>query len=151
MENISAEQIRARVHAFWEMYCSKLKADFEGAYFPEATTLEIDARRIEPARLMVARRMRELFSNISSVSAEIGPIEVQILEPSVAVAAYGFHFRVARVLANGKRFESYMPVARATQIFQSDQDGTLRIVHEHMSSGTVVLPKEVPATPGATK
>jgi ketosteroid isomerase-like protein len=151
MENILAEQVRARVHAFWEHYCSKSKADFEGVYFPEATILEIDARRIEPARLMVARRVRELFSNISSVSAEIGTIDVQVLEPSIAVAAYGFRFRVVRVMANGKRFESDIRVARATHIFQRDQDGALRIVHEHMSSGTVSPPKEVADTPGATK
>jgi len=151
MENISAEQVRSQVRAFWETYSKKAKADFEGAYFPEATVLELDARRIEPARLMVARRMRELFSNISSVSAELGPIDVQVLEPSIAVAAYGFHFRVVRVLANGKRFESDIRVARATHIFQRDQDGALRIVHEHMSSGTVSPPKEVADTPGATK
>src|SRR5258708_39541643 len=150
MENILPEQVYARVHAFWEIYCSKLKADFEGLYFPEATILEIDARRIEPARLMVARRMRELFSNISSVSAEIGPIDVQVLEPNVAVAAYGFHFHVVRVMANGKHFESDMRVARATHIFQRDQDGTLRIVHEHMSSGTVSPPTEDADTPEAT-
>jgi ketosteroid isomerase-like protein len=151
MESILAEQVRAQVHAFWKVYCSKSKADFEGMYFPEATILEIDARRIEPARLMVARRERELFSNISSVSADLGPIDVQILEPNVAVAAYGFRFRVVRVMANGKRFESDMRVTRATHVFQRHQDGSLRIIHEHMSSGAVSPPAEVPDTPATKK
>lgn len=148
MESILAEQVRAQVHAFWKVYSTKAKSDFEGMYLPDATILEIDARRIEPARLMVARRERELFAGKSSVSADIGPIDVQILEPNIAVAAYGFRFRVVRVMANGKRFESDMRVTRATHVFERGKDGSLRIIHEHMSSGTVSPPTEVSDTPG---
>jgi ketosteroid isomerase-like protein len=37
-----------------------------------------------------------------------------------------------------------MPVPRVTHVFQRDQNGTLRIIHEHMSAGRVSPPKELP-------
>jgi ketosteroid isomerase-like protein len=144
VENISSEQVRAAVQRFWKVYCSKRAEEFTELYFPEATILEIDARRIEPARLMIARRVRELFAPTSSVSVKLGSIDVQILEPGVALASYGLHFHVVRLLANGKHFESDIPVTRATHVFQRDQQGTLRIIHEHLSSGTVSPAKELP-------
>ncbi|HEV3317891.1 MAG TPA: hypothetical protein VG488_13015 [Candidatus Angelobacter sp.] len=148
VENISPEQVRAEVRRFWKVYCSKRQDEFADLYFPDATVLEIDARRVEPALLMVARRARELFSPLSSLNAELGSIDVQILEPGVAVASYGLHFHLVRVVANGKRFESDMPVTRVTHVFQRDQNGTLRIIHEHMSAGRVSPPQELPDSAG---
>ncbi|HEV2988931.1 MAG TPA: hypothetical protein VG759_10845 [Candidatus Angelobacter sp.] len=143
MDDISPEQVRNEVRKFWKVYCSKREDEFAKLYFPEATILEIDARRVEPALLMVARRARELFSPLSSLNAELGRIDVQILEPGIAVASYGLHFHLVRVSASGKRFESDMPVTRVTQVFQRDQSGALRILHEHMSAGRVSPPKEL--------
>jgi ketosteroid isomerase-like protein len=140
---ISPEQVRAEVRRFWKVYCSKSKDEFAELYFPEATVLEIDARRVEPALLMVARRARELFSPQASLNAKLGSIDVQVLEPGVAVASYGLHFHLVRVAANNKRFESDMPVTRVTHVFQRDQNGALRIIHEHMSAGRVSPPKEL--------
>jgi hypothetical protein len=145
--SISVEEVRAQVQTFWRVYCGKVRTEFEQLYFPDATILEIDARRVEPARLMVARRMRELFSETSSVTAELGPVDVQIIEPGIAAACYGFHFHVVRIMANGKRMVSDMQVARATHVFQRDEKGKLRIVHEHMSAGTVSPPKEMADRP----
>jgi ketosteroid isomerase-like protein len=144
VENISPEQVRAEVRRFWKIYCNKRKDEFAELYSPDATVLEIDSRRIEPALLMVARRARELFSPLASLNAELRSIDIQILEPGVAVAAYGLHFRLIRVSASGKRFESDLPITRVTQVFQQEQNGTLRIIHEHMSSGSVAPPKELP-------
>lgn len=137
------EQVRSEVRKFWKIYCSKREDEFAKLYFPEATILEIDARRVEPALLMVARRARELFSPLSSLRAELGRIDVQILEPGVAVASYGLSFHLVRVSATGKRFESDMPVTRVTHVFRQDQNGALRILHEHMSAGRVSPPQEL--------
>ena len=144
VEDISPEVVRTQVRTFWKVYCSKREEEFAKLYSPDATILEIDSRRIEPALLMVARRARELFSPRSSLNAELGRIDVQILEPGIAVASYGLHFHLVRVAASGKRFESDMPVTRVTQVFQRDQGGVLRILHEHMSTGRVSPPKELP-------
>jgi ketosteroid isomerase-like protein len=143
VESISPEQVRAEVRRFWKIYCDKRKDQFAELYSPDATVLEIDARRIEPGLLMVARRVRELFSPLASLHAELRSIDVQILEPGIAVASYGLHFRLIRVSATGKRLESDLPVTRVTHVFQQDQNGKLRIIHEHMSSGRVAPPKEL--------
>jgi ketosteroid isomerase-like protein len=148
MASISIDEVRSRVQTFWRAYCSQSKEEFEQFYFPDATVLEFDGRRIEPGRLMVARRLRELFPEMSSVSAELGPIDVQIVEPDIAVACYGYHFRVVRLMANGKRYLSDIPLARTTHVFRRDENGRLRIIHEHMSAGAVATPTELPAKPG---
>ena len=144
MQKLSVEQVRAQVQNFWRIFTSKSAAEFESLYFPEGTILEMDARRIEPARLMVARRIRELLAERASVNAEVGTMDVQILEPNVAVVAYSLHFHVIRLMPSGKRRESDVRVARATQVFQRDEHGALRILHEHLSAGAVSLPVELP-------
>jgi len=68
---------------------------------------------------------------------------VQVLAPNLAVAAYSFHFFVVRALANGKRVQVEVPYGRATQVFQRDENGNYRIIHEHLSSGEPVSPKEL--------
>jgi ketosteroid isomerase-like protein len=147
MQSISAEEVRAQVRSFWRAYCNQSQEEFEQFYFPDATVLEFDGRRIEPGRLMVARRLRELFPKMSSVSAELGPVDVQIVEPGIGVACYGYHFHVIRAMPNGKRYESDIPLARATHVFQRDEQGRLRIIHEHMSAGAFCPPVELPDKP----
>lgn len=144
MPSISIEEVRDRVRAFWQAYGRQSKTEFEQFYFPEATVLEFDGRRIEPGRLMVVRRVRELFPKMSAVTAELGVIDVQIIEPDLAVACYGYHYRVVRAMPNGKRYESDVPQARVTHVFKRDDQGQLRIIHEHMSAGAVSVPKELP-------
>lgn len=144
--NISAEDVRVRVREFWRLYCTKSASGFAEMYFSDATVLEADNRRVEPARLMLARRGRELFSPGASVEATLGSIDVQILDDGVAVASYHFHFRCIRTMATGKRLLSDNPGMRATQVFQRDEHGVLRILHEHLSSGAVNIPQELPAS-----
>ncbi|HXN73263.1 MAG TPA: hypothetical protein VN861_11990 [Candidatus Acidoferrales bacterium] len=55
---------------------------------------------------------------------------------------------MTRSLPNGKRVSVDVPFGRATQVFQRDANGNLRIIHEHMSSAAPVSPKELPATGG---
>jgi len=143
VSDISVDEVRARVREFWRLFTGKSVDKLAELYFPEAALLETDMRRIEPARLMLARRARELFSPAGSVDVELGPIDVQILALGVALAVYGFRLRTIRTMPNGKRLLSENPVMRATQVFQRDDVGLLRIIHEHWSSGTVSPPKEI--------
>lgn len=150
MNNLSADEIRAEVKKFWDFFSRKSKARFEEMYSPTATVFAADARRMEPARLMLIRRERELFGAGSLVAAKLGSIDVQLLGPDLAVASYPFHFSITRTLASGKRYQVEVPSGRATQVFHRDDKGLIRIVHEHTSSAEPVSPKELPpASPSA--
>jgi hypothetical protein len=48
-------------------------------------------------------------------------------------------------LPGGKRYRAEVPSGRATQVFQRDEKGVLRILHEHMSSAEGVTVKELSA------
>lgn len=139
-----ADEIRALVQQFWNYFIRKSKTEFDELYSPSATVFAADARRSEPARLMLVRRARELFGPGSSVGAKLDSIDVQLLRDDLAVASYAFHFNVTRSLPNGKRVSVDVPFGRATQVFQRDAKGNLKIIHEHMSSAEPVSPKELP-------
>ncbi|HEY6250301.1 MAG TPA: hypothetical protein VI685_10085 [Candidatus Angelobacter sp.] len=140
MEAISPEQVRAQVRKFWEFFSGKDKPHFAELYAPTATVFSADARRCEPARLMLVRRERELFAPQSLVKAEIGAITVQVLASDLAAASYPLHFSVTRTRANGARVRVDVPCGRATQVFHRNEHGTLMIIHEHMSSAEPVSP-----------
>ena len=147
MANISADEICAAVKSFWEFFSRKSISRFEEMYHPSASVFAADTRRMEPARLMLVRRDREFFGPTSFVSAKLGTIDVQLLGPDLAIASYPFQMLITRTLASGKRVQVEVPSGRATQIFQRDDKGQLRIVHEHTSSSEPVSPKELPPTP----
>jgi ketosteroid isomerase-like protein len=133
-KNISAEQVRAKVHRYWDALANKSKEKLTDFYTPDAIVFMADTRRNEPARLMIERRTREFFDSQGSAGAEVvGNIEVQIPSSDVAIATYGYHFRAIRT-RNNIRLQIDMPLARATQIFHLDTDGEVRIVHEHLSA-----------------
>jgi hypothetical protein len=89
------------------------------------------------------------------VSADLGHVDIQTLGPNVAVASYGFHYRVVRDQARGKRadtdepfqgkrFEIDFPSARATHVFERGETGVLQVVHEHLSTAGIPVYKELP-------
>ena len=144
MSNISSDDVRAEVKKFWDFLSRKLKSQFAEMYLSSASVFAADARRMEPARLMLVRRERELLGPASSVSANLGAIDVQPLGADLAIASYPFHLSITRTRASGKRYQSEVPRGRATQVFQRDEKGVLRIIHEHMSSAEPVSTKELP-------
>jgi len=145
MEAIAVEEIRAQVRRFWELFSCKDKSSFDRLYAPTATIFAADARRCEPARLMLMRRARELFAPACAVAARLGEISVQVLSPNLAVANYPFHFSLTRNLSNGSRVHVEVPFARATQVFHRTESGGFLIIHEHMSSAEPVAPQMLPA------
>lgn len=142
-EPISVAQVRAQVHQFWTLFTDKSKAKFEELYLPEATVFALDGRRCEPARLMIVRRSRELFATSSFTEAQAGSVDVQVLQPDLAVACYPFHLSGTRTLPGGRRYTGDVPFGRATQVFLRDKAGVLLIVHEHTSSAEPVVVKEL--------
>jgi len=135
-ERISPEDVRTAVRRFWTILCGKSKEKFAEMYFSGASVFSSTASRTEPGRLMLARRMRKIFDSSTSLNAELGTIEVQILGDNTAVAAYVYAFHATETGSDGSRTRRTTPFARATHIFQRDEQGALRIIHEHLSSAT---------------
>ena len=144
MEPISAEEVRAEVSRFWNVFSNKSKDKFEEMYFPSATVFSSTAQHTEPGRLMVARRLRQFFGPAISLRAEIGSIGVQLVGSNVAIATYIYRSRSTRIESDGTQVNQETPFGRATQIFQRDESGILRIIHEHMSSSTPPTVERIP-------
>lgn len=134
MDKISPEDVRKEVHRFWAILSGKLPDKLEGFYSPAAIVFTGRAKRSESARLVAVRRSRQPPATESSSKAEVGSIDIQIVGPDVAIAAYTYSFSVQRIQADGAKVQLNTPFGRATQIFQRAEGGALRIVHEHLSA-----------------
>jgi len=134
MENLSAEDVRREIHRFWAIFSGKLTDRIEEMYSPTALAFTGKAKRSESAKLIAVRRSRRLQGGMSSSSVDEGSIDVQIVGPNVAIAAYTYTYRTDKARADGTKEQLETLFGRATQIFQRDEAGVLRIVHEHLSA-----------------
>ena len=134
MQAISTEQVRAQVDKFWKILSGKSGDKLEPLYAPDAIVFTGRAKRAEPAPLAAARRMRQVSAGASDLGAEVGQVEVQVVD-NVAIASYTYQFHGVKQGSDGGRLEKTTRYGRATQIFQRDDKGALRIVHEHLSAG----------------
>src|SRR5258708_4731335 len=148
MPTISPEQVGAKVQAFWNAFCNRSGHLLEPMYFPSAIVFGTSTRRSEPAQLMLPRVIRKFGNRQSSMTAEPGPIDVQVAG-DIAVASYPYHFHLFKTKSDGSRLDLDVPYSRGTQVFQADQNGALRILHEHLSAAepgkSVVVPRESPS------
>jgi len=127
MGKMSPELVSSRIHEFWNILTGESKDKFEDLYSPDAIVFTGRAKRSEPARLALLRRMRQLANATSNATAEIGSVDVQVVGSDVAIATYTYRFQSTRTRTL---------FGRATQVFQLDGDGVLQIVHEHLSSAS---------------
>lgn len=135
MAKVSADEVRAEVARFWNVFSAKSSELLEEFYAPDATVFASIGNRAEPGRLTVARRRREYFNKQTSVRIQLGLIDVQLIDDIGAVASYTFKFHgLGIVTSSNKDAEETIDNGRATQIFILDPDGRLRILHEHLSS-----------------
>lgn len=134
MERILPEQVRAQVQRFWNILSGKSKANLHELYSADAIVFTGRAKRSEPAALATARRTRQFTASSASLAAELGEIDVQIVE-DVAIASYIYQFHEVRKKGDGSHLNKKTRFGRATQIFQLDPAHGLQIVHEHLSAG----------------
>jgi ketosteroid isomerase-like protein len=134
MKKISSEDVHKEVHRFWAILSGNLTDKLEEMYSPTAIVFTGKAKRSESGKLMAVRRSRQIPGPAHSSRAEVGSIDVQIVGPDVAIAAYTYSFNTQKILANGGKVQINTSFGRATQIFQRSEDGALRIVHEHLSA-----------------
>lgn len=128
------ETVRAEVARFWNAFTSKSVEALEDFYAHESSCFGTAATRAEPGRLAATRRKREYFNPQSQLRAQTGYVDVVVLGDKAAVATYTFQFqasKIASVLV--KATEEKIMNGRATQVFGIDNDGKVRIYHEHFS------------------
>lgn len=133
--SLTPEQVRAQVETFWRIMCGKAHERLEDLYATSALVLTGKARKPEPAYSALERRGKQISAAVEAV-AELGAIEVQLVENGVAVASYTYKFHQKRSDQAGGVQKRHTMFGRATQIFQQDAGGRLRIVHEHLSAAT---------------
>ncbi len=135
-KGISPDEVRVAVGRFWNAFAAKSRNTFPEMYFANALVLSSTGLQAEPGRLAIVRRMRKFFDSPGTLSIHIGQIEVQLLGEKTALATYFYVFEATETGRDGSRVRKRTPFARATHIFQRDEQGNLRILHEHLSSAT---------------
>ena len=133
MAKISPEEVRTEVKRFWDILSGRSQDKLEEMYAATALVFTGKAKRSESARLAAVRRTRQI-PKTASVRADLSAIEVQISGDDAALAAYTYSFRTTKIQADGTRVQVDTPYGRATQVFQRDDAGALRIIHEHLSA-----------------
>jgi ketosteroid isomerase-like protein len=139
--NLTASEVESAVRRVWELFASKKIDQWQSFYADVASVFGTASKRPEPARLVVLRRQREYLTNATKVRVHVGKVDVEVIGPDCAVAAYTMQLdaeQIAKLSAAGQReHEEHLETARVTHVFQRDSDGSLRIVHEHISATTV--------------
>jgi ketosteroid isomerase-like protein len=83
------------------------------------------------------RRQREYLTAGTRTTVEIGAMEVGLIGPNHALAAYTIRLdaeRITRASSSGQPVsEEHLENARVTHLFHRENDGALRIIHEHIS------------------
>lgn len=133
-QKITEENVRREVHRFWAILSGEQTDKLEEMYSPAATVFMGKAKRSESAMLMAMRTSRQRPERASASRAQVGSIDVQIVKPDLAIAAYTFSFHVRKNRADGTQVQLNTSFGRGTQIFQRGEDGALRIVHQHLSA-----------------
>ena len=150
MKPVSNEEVKRAIHQAWDALERKSKEQLESSFLPTAIFFATDARRSEPARLAITRRTREFFNAGSSARGDLGSIDVQVVGSSLAIAWHPFQFHIVKQLTNGKRIKTETPLCRASVVLVRDEDGALRILHEHQSAVSVGHSEEIGAARPAT-
>jgi ketosteroid isomerase-like protein len=135
---LSQGEIESAVRRFWELFASKRTDLWQNHYADTALVFGTASKRPEPARLVVMRRQREYLAGATKMEIKVNRVEVEMLGSDCAVAAYLLQLHaedVAKPTAEGHvTHEEHLENARVTHVFQRQQDGGLKIVHEHISA-----------------
>jgi ketosteroid isomerase-like protein len=133
-------EIEAAVRNFWELFAAKKTEQWQKFYADLALVFGTGSKRPEPARLVVLRRQREYLASAARMKIEVRHIDVELIGPGCAVAVYLLRLdaeQIAKLSATGEKdHEEHLENARVTHVFCRHEDGSLRIIHEHISAPT---------------
>jgi ketosteroid isomerase-like protein len=136
MGTLSPDQVRAQIDKFWQIMCGKSNGKLEELYSSAAFLLTGKARKPEEASAALARRVRQIAAPGAQAQVELGLMEIELPTPSLAIASYTYKFHHTRPGEGGALEQRRTLFGRATQIFELDESGAPRIVHEHLSAAT---------------
>ena len=134
--SISPEQVRTGIEYFWRIMCGQSPGRLEDLYLSNALVLTGKARKPEPAHVAMERRTRQISAPAAEAVAELGMIDIEIIDSGIAIASYTYKFHNKRPDHSSGVIKRHTMFGRATQIFQQGTDGKLRIIHEHLSAAT---------------
>lgn len=134
---VTVAEVEDAVRRYWNVAASKLTKELQSCYLDTASIFATASKRLEPARLVTARRNREYMGIASRMSYELGAINVDLLTRDTAVAAYTARWRADQIAKpsarGGKTSEENITHLRVTHVFQRQDNGSLKIIHEHLS------------------
>ena len=134
---LTVAEVEEAVRRYWTVAAGKLTNELQSSYLDTASIFATASRRLEPARLVTARRLREYMDSGSRMSYELGAIDVDLLTHDSAVAAYSARWRADQIAKpsarGGKVSDENFTHLRVTHVFQRQEDGSLKIIHEHLS------------------
>lgn len=134
---LTKADVESAVRGYWRALSAKEAVQQQNFYDDHAGIFATESSRLERARVVLLRRQREYLSAATRTAVQVGEIEVDLIGPHHAVAAYTIQLdakHIARTLSSGSAVaEEHLENARVTHIFQRQSDGALRIVHEHIS------------------
>jgi len=134
---VTVAEVEDAVRRYWNVAASKRSAELQSFYLETASIFATTSKRLEPARLVTARRTREYMDSNSRMSYELGAINVDLLTRASAVAAYTTRWRADQIAKpsakGGKTSEENITNLRVTHVFQRQDNGSLKIIHEHLS------------------
>jgi ketosteroid isomerase-like protein len=134
---ITAAEVEDAVRRYWSVAASKQTTELQSFYLDTASIFATTSKRLEPARLVTARRNREYMNSASRMSYELGAISVEMLTRDSAIAIYNARWRADQIAKpsarGGKTSDENITNLRVTHVFQRQENGRLKIIHEHLS------------------
>jgi ketosteroid isomerase-like protein len=133
-QKLTIDLIRTEVRRFWQAFAQYDVKTIRLMYGAEATVFHPSSKRFELGPLTVARYEREYAHPACKIIFQLGEIQVTLLSDTTAVATYTFELHINNVTTPAGIIDRHVSPGRATQIFALNNEGKLKIVHEHRST-----------------
>jgi len=134
---LTKTEVESAVRTYWSISASKQADRQQDCYAENAVIFTSSSRRAEPGRLVLVRRRREYMMGSGKMRVDVGHIEVEVIGSNAAVAVYTMQFQAQKIQSLGifrtGGSEEHLKDARVTHIFVRQNDGSLKIMHEHIS------------------
>jgi ketosteroid isomerase-like protein len=132
---LTKAEIETAVLAYWKALSAKDAIQQQNFYDDQAGIFSTESKKLERARTVLLRRQREYLTAATKTQVQVGAIDVELIGPHHALAAYTIQLDAKHVTRTSSAVasEEHLNNARVTHVFHRQSDGALRIVHEHIS------------------
>jgi ketosteroid isomerase-like protein len=138
MATIARTEVETAVHHYWTVFASKAREELRRLYAENASVFGSSSKRLEPVRLTWVRRDREYMASPAKMTVQVSNIEVETVGSDAALAAYNMSFEAqGKGIVSAKAGQTgheHIANARVTHLFVRHSDGSLKIMHEHISA-----------------